>query len=62
VNQLRLLMLEDLQRRNFAAATIRCYLHGVTHFSRYFRRPPERLGTEDVRKYQAMLPTFIGRT
>jgi hypothetical protein len=35
VNQLRQLMLEELQRRNFAETTIRTYLHGVAHFSRY---------------------------
>src|SRR5664279_5616290 len=33
VNQLRQLMLEELQRRNFAETTIRCYLHGVTPVS-----------------------------
>ncbi len=38
MNQLRQLMLEELHRRNFAATTIRTYLHGVEHFSRYFRR------------------------
>jgi len=59
VNQLRQLMLEELQRRNFAATTIRTYLHGVTHFSRYFRRPPDQLGPEDIRKYQAMLFTKL---
>src|ERR1700679_2669192 len=50
-------MLEELHRRNFAATTIRTYLHGVTHFSRYFRRPPDQLGPEDIRKYQAALFT-----
>jgi integrase/recombinase XerD len=59
VNQLRQLMLEELQRRNFAATTIRTYLHGVTHFSRYFRRPPDQLDPEDIRKYQAMLFTKL---
>jgi integrase/recombinase XerD len=59
VNQLRQLMLEELQRRNFATTTIRTYLHGVTHFSRYFRRPPDQLGPEDIRKYQAMLFTKL---
>ena len=29
MNQLRQLMLEELHRRNFAATTIRTYLHGV---------------------------------
>jgi len=51
VNQLRQLMLEELHRRNFAATTIRTYLHGVEHFSRYFRRPPDQLGPEHIRKY-----------
>jgi site-specific recombinase XerD len=35
------------------------YLHGVTHFSRYFRRSPDQLGPEDIRKYQAMLFTKL---
>jgi len=55
VNQLRQLTIEELQRRNFAATPVRTYLHGVTHFSRYFRRPTDQLGPEDIRKYQAML-------
>jgi len=59
VNQLRQLMIEELHRRNFAATTIRTYLHGVEHFSRYFRRPPDQLGPEDIRKYQAMLFTKL---
>ena len=59
MNQLRKLMLEELQRRNFADTTIRSYLHGVEHFSRYFRRRPDQLGPEDIRKYQAMLFTQL---
>src|SRR5579863_10733746 len=59
VNQLRQLMLEELRRRNFADTTIRSYLHGVEHFSRYFRRRPDQLGPEDIRKYQAMLFTEL---
>ena len=59
MNQLRQLMLEELHRRNFADTTIRTYLHGVAHFSRYFRRPPDQLGPEEIRKYQAMLFTQL---
>ena len=59
MNQLRQLMLEELRRRNFADTTIRSYLHGVEHFSRYFRRRPDQLGPEDIRKYQAMLFTQL---
>ena len=59
MTQLRQLMLEELRRRNFAETTIRSYLHGVEHFSRYFHRPPDQLGPEDIRKYQAMLFTQL---
>ena len=44
MNQLRQHMLEELRRRNFADTTIRSYLHGVEHFSRYFRCRPDQLG------------------
>ena len=59
MNQLRQLMLEELRRRNFADTTIRTYLHGVEHFSRYFHRRPDQLGPEDIRKYQAALFTTV---
>lgn len=51
----RQLMIEELQRRNFAETTIRSYVHGVEHFSHYFHRSSDQLGPEDIRKYQAML-------
>jgi hypothetical protein len=57
VNQLHQLMIEELHRRNFAATTVRTYLHSVAHFSQYFRLPPDQLGPEDIRKYQAALFT-----
>lgn len=37
VNPLRQMVLEELRRRNFADTTIRSYLYGVEHVSRYFR-------------------------
>jgi hypothetical protein len=49
VTHLRQIMLEELRRRNFAETTIRSYLHGVEHFSRYFHRPPDQLGPEYIR-------------
>jgi integrase/recombinase XerD len=55
VTHLRDLMIEELQRRNFAETTIRSYVHGVEHFSRYFHRRPDQLGPEHIRQYQAML-------
>jgi integrase/recombinase XerD len=57
VTHLRQLMLEELRRRNFAETTIRTYLHGVEHFSRYFHRQPDQLGPEHIRQYQAALFT-----
>src|SRR6201987_1008946 len=50
-------MLEGLRRRNFADTTPHTSLHGVEHFSRYFRRRPDQLGPEEIRKYQAALFT-----
>ena len=53
------LMLDELQRRNFAGSIIRSYLHGVEHLSRYFQRPPDQLGPEHIHQYQAMLLTKL---
>src|SRR5580704_2028522 len=50
-------MLEELQRRNLSAITTRIYLHSVEEFAMYFNTPPDRLGLEHVRKYQAHLFT-----
>ena len=55
--RLRQIMLEELRRRNFATTTIESYIHGVEHFSQYLHRPPDQLGPEHVRRYQAMLFT-----
>ena len=55
MTHLRQLMIEELQRRNFAPGTIRAYVHGVEHFSQYFHRRPDRLRPEHIRQYQAML-------
>jgi integrase/recombinase XerD len=55
VTHLRQLMIEELRRRNFAETTVRSYVHGVEHFSRYFHRRPDQLGPEHIRQYQAML-------
>ena len=55
MTHLRQIMLEELRRRNFAETTIHSYIHGVEHFSRYFHRPPDQLGPEHIRRYQAML-------
>ena len=57
MTHLRKAMLEELQRRNLSAITTRIYLHSVEEFAQYFNTPPDRLGLEHVRKYQAHLFT-----
>src|SRR3982751_1903887 len=53
------MMLEELQRRNYAENTIRTYIKIVENFAKYFGQPPEKLGPEQIREYQVHL--FKGR-
>jgi len=55
VTHLRKIMLEELQRRNYADTTIRHYLQWVEDFARFFAKPPDQLGLEHLRTYQAYL-------
>jgi integrase/recombinase XerD len=57
VTHLRKAMLEELQRRNLSQITTRIYLRSVEEFAQYFNSPPDQLGLEHVRKYQAHLFT-----
>jgi site-specific recombinase XerD len=49
------MMLEELQRRNYSESTIRGYLRTVAEFARYFGKAPDKLGPDDLRRYQAHL-------
>src|SRR5215470_15262219 len=55
MTRLRKMMLEELQRRNFSEHTIRYYIRTVEDFARQFNRPPDRLGLQHIREYQAEL-------
>src|SRR5882672_4669457 len=55
MTQLRQRMLEELQRRNYSAGTIRLYLRHVAEFALHFHRSPDQLGAEDIRQYQLFL-------
>jgi site-specific recombinase XerD len=51
------MMLEELQRRNYAKSTISSYIRIVEDFSRRFNRAPDRLGPKHIREYQSELFT-----
>jgi integrase/recombinase XerD len=55
VTQLRKLMLEEIQRRNFTESTRRAYLRIIEDFARHFHRPPDQLGPDHIRQYTAHL-------
>src|ERR1700761_794369 len=50
-------MLEELQRRNYPESTTRGYLHAVEQFAKHFGKPPDKLGPDELRSYQAYLLT-----
>jgi integrase len=63
------MMLEELQRRNYSDSTARGYLSAVADFAQHFGKPPDQLGPDELRRYQAYLlkgrkltvATVIGR-
>jgi integrase/recombinase XerD len=55
VTHLRKIMLEELQRRNYAQHTTRSYIRTVEEFARHFNCSPDRLGPRHIREYQAEL-------
>ena len=50
MTQLRKLMLEEIQRRNFTESTTRAYLRIIEDFARHFHRPPDQLGPDHIRE------------
>jgi integrase/recombinase XerD len=55
VTQLRRMMLDELQRRNYAQNTARSYISAVEEFAEYFNKRPDQLGPEHIRAYQVHL-------
>jgi site-specific recombinase XerD len=45
-------MLDELQRRNYTADTVRGYIHAVKEYAEYFGKSPELMGAEEVREFQ----------
>jgi site-specific recombinase XerD len=48
-------MLEEIQRRNYSHRTAKTYVRIVREFAEYFHQPPDKLGPEQIRQYQAHL-------
>lgn len=55
MTRLRQMMLEELQRRNYAATTVQNYVHAVEGFAKHFHTAPDQLNQEHLRHYQAYL-------
>ena len=53
MTHLRNMMLEELQRRNYSQSTTRAYVRVVRELAAYFRQPPDRLGPDHLRQFQA---------
>jgi site-specific recombinase XerD len=57
MTHLRTITIEELVRRNYSDATRECYIRGIEDFAKYFNCPPDKLGLEHIRHYQAHLFT-----
>src|SRR5438105_14732695 len=55
MTHLRKMMLEELERRNYAQTTISSYIRTIEDVARYFRCAPDQLTPEHMREYQAYL-------
>jgi integrase/recombinase XerD len=49
MTHLRKMMLDELERRNYAQTTIDCYIQAIEDFAGYFHRPPDQLTPEHIR-------------
>ena len=55
MTQLRKMMLEELQRRNYSQNTRKSYIRTFWEFTNYFHRSPDQFGPEHIREFQAHL-------
>src|SRR5438309_8077861 len=61
-------MLEERQRRNYSQTTVTGYIKTVADFAKYFQRPQDQLGPDEIRTYQLHLlkdrnqgPRIVGK-
>jgi integrase/recombinase XerD len=55
VTHLRQMMLDELQRRNYAQTTAEAYIHALKGFTAYLHRSPDRLGPKEISQFQLHL-------
>ena len=55
MTHLRRMMLEELQRRNYAPSTVEAYTSALRDFAKYFNKPPDQLGPEHIWQFQLHL-------
>jgi len=51
MTELRRRMIQDLQLHGYSEKTQKCYVAAVRGLAAYFRRPPDQLGEEELRRY-----------
>src|SRR5712672_4583889 len=49
------MMLEELQRRNYAKSTVKTYIRIIQEFASHFHQSPDRPVPQHLRQYQAYL-------
>jgi integrase/recombinase XerD len=55
VTQLRRMMLDELERRNYSPTTVHAYIQAIKDLALYFKCPPDQLSPAQIRAYQAYL-------
>jgi integrase/recombinase XerD len=55
MTHLRKMMLEELQRRNYAQSSADAYIHALKEFAKYYHRPPDQLGPKEISQFQLHL-------
>ena len=56
MTHLRRVMLEELQRRNYATTTVQYYIQAVERFAKHFHRPPDQLNQASPARVSGVSP------